>query len=149
MKTTALLPLAKISPHEKNRGVTSFLPLLLAFETLVGGGCCCLEPDASIAWQSHTQPYYVSASELAGTLTGPWVHNDCPTTISVAPDGRSLTIIDEFGHQNTGYIAGNRELIVPSSGIRGHVGYGALHITWSNGSIWARPSAPWYAAVFP
>jgi hypothetical protein len=150
MQTIASSPIPTNQPREENRDASLLLArLALACMAIVLGGCCCPQSDMRLTWQSGTQPYYVGTHGLALALIGPWVHNDCPTNISAAPDGRSLTLTDDSGHQAIGYMIGNRELLVPSLGIRGHVGYGALHITWSDGSVWARPSAPWYGAVFP
>ena len=136
--------------RKENRGARLFFAMLASVcVTIVAAGCCCPQPDMHLTWQSGTQPYYVSASGLALALVGPSVHNDCRTSISVGPDARSLIVTDDSGHENSGYIVANRELLIPSLGVKGHVGYGALHITWSDGSVWARPSAPWYGAVFP
>jgi hypothetical protein len=127
--------------------------LLLGYITLVGAGCECVNPGAVDAREAmNHQPYYsyyAGASDFAVGLSGPWVYNDCRTNISIAPDGRTLIITDESGQRSSGYVAGNRELIVPAQAIRGHIGYGALHITWSNGTVWTRPSSLWYAIIFP
>ena len=127
--------------------------LLLGSIILAGSGCCCVNPGAVDAWETmNHQPYnspYADASTFAAAPDGPWVYNDCRTNINIAPDGRTLLITDESGQRSSGYVAGNREIIVPAQAIRGHVGYGALHITWSNGTVWARPSRLWYGVIFP
>jgi hypothetical protein len=106
--------------------------LFLAYVTLAGAGCECVNPEAVNAWQPvDHQPYYsywAGGLDFAVGLSGRWVHNDCPTTISVAPDGRSLIITDEFGRRSSAYMTGNRELVIPYSGIRGHVGCTTRHV---------------------
>jgi hypothetical protein len=153
MQTTTPLHISEVRPP-KQRDITLFWAILfLSCVTLAGAGCDCVNPGAVDAWQSiGHQPYYsyyAGASNSAAALGGPWVYNDCPTNISISSDGRTLIITDESGQRSSGYIAGNREIIIPAQAIRGHVGYGALHITWSNGTVWTRPSSLWYAAIFP
>ena len=41
-----------------------------------------------------------SGGSAAG-LDGQWYHNGKPTRIFVAPDGRSITIVNEFGQRMT------------------------------------------------
>ena len=127
--------------------------LLLGSIILAGSGCCCVNPGAVDAWDSlgyHPYyAYYVGPSDLAVVLSGGWVYNDCFTSISVAPDGRTLIITDESGQRSSGYVAGNREIIVPVQAARGHVDCGAIHITWSNGKVWTRSSRSWYSPIIP
>ena len=153
MQTITSLHIFGVRPR-KERDVTLFWTiLLLGCVTLAAAGCDCVNPGAVDAWQSiGHQPYYsyyAGAPSLAAALDGPWVYNDCPTNISIAPDGRTLIITDQSGQRSSAYIATNREIIIPAHAIRGHVGYGALHITWSNGTVWTRPSSLWYAVIFP
>jgi hypothetical protein len=153
MQTITPLYISEVRPG-KERNVTLFLAiLLLGCVTFGGAGCQCVNPGAVDAWEAmNHQPYYsyyADRPDFAFAVSGPWAYNDCRTNISIAPDGRTLIITDESGQRNSGYVAGNREIIVPAQAIRGHIGYGALHITWSNGTVWARPSRLWYAVIFP
>jgi hypothetical protein len=61
------------------------------------------------------------SSGAAAGLNGQWYHDGKPTRILVSPDNRSITIINEHGQRNDGYAATNRELVIPSLGINGHV----------------------------
>src|SRR6266536_4477862 len=74
----------------------------------------------------------------AAGLDGQWYHNGKPTRILVAPDGRSITIINEFGQSNDGYANGPRNLVIPSLGISGEVNKKARRISWTNGTEWTR-----------
>jgi hypothetical protein len=74
----------------------------------------------------------------AAALDGQWYHNGKPTRILVAPDNRSITIINEFGQRNDGYAATNRDLVIPSLGISGHVNKTGQRISWINGTEWTR-----------
>ena len=57
----------------------------------------------------------------AAGLDGRWYHDGAPTRILVAPDGRSITIVNEFGKSSDGYAADPRNLAIPSLGITGKV----------------------------
>ena len=74
----------------------------------------------------------------AAGLDGQWYHNGKPTRILVAPDGRSITIINEFGQSNDGYANGPRNLVIPSLGISGEVNKKGRRISWTNGTEWTR-----------
>jgi hypothetical protein len=80
-----------------------------------------------------------SGGSAAG-LDGQWYHNGKPTRILVAPDNRSITIINELGQRNDGYAATNRDLVIPSLGISGHVNKNGRRISWTNGTEWTRES---------
>jgi len=74
----------------------------------------------------------------AAGLDGKWYHDGKPTRILVAPDGRSITIINEFGQSNDGYANGPRNLVIPSLGITGEVNKKGRRISWTNGTEWTR-----------
>ena len=74
----------------------------------------------------------------AAGLDGKWYHDGKPTRILVAPDGRSITIINEFGQSSDGYANGPRNLVIPSSGISGEVNKKGRRISWTNGTEWTR-----------
>jgi len=76
----------------------------------------------------------------AADLDGQWYHNGKPTRILVAPDGRSITITNEFGQSNDGYANGPRNLVIPSLGISGEVNKKRRRIRWTNGTEWTRES---------
>ena len=82
--------------------------------------------------------YYAAGPGFAIGLDGRWFHDGQPTRISVDADGRNLTIINEHGQRNFGYAASQDELVIPSLGIRGHVGRKQHRISWSNGTEWTR-----------
>ena len=81
------------------------------------------------------------SSGSAAGLDGQWYHDGKPTRILVAPDNRSITIINEFGQKNDGYAATNRDLVIPSLGISGQVNKNGRRITWTNGTEWRRESS--------
>ena len=74
----------------------------------------------------------------AADLDGRWYHDGKPTRILVAPDGRSITIVNELGQTNDGYANGPRNLIIPSLGISGEANKKGLRISWTNGTEWTR-----------
>jgi hypothetical protein len=74
----------------------------------------------------------------AAGLDGKWYHDGKPTRILVAPDGRSITIINEFGQSSDGYANGPRNLVIPSLGISGEVNKKGRRISWTNGTEWTR-----------
>jgi hypothetical protein len=78
-----------------------------------------------------------SGGSAAG-LDGKWYHDGKPTRILVAPDGRSVTIVNELGQSSDGYAADPRNLAIPSLGITGHVSKDAQRISWTNGTEWTR-----------
>src|SRR5260370_2834176 len=53
-----------------------------------------------------------SGGSAAG-LDGRWYHDGKPTRILVAPDGRSITIVNEFGQSSDGYANGPHTLVIP------------------------------------
>ena len=78
-----------------------------------------------------------SGGSAAG-LDGRWYHDGKPTRILVAPDGRSITIVNELGQSSDGYAADSRNLAIPSLGITGKVSKDGRRITWTNGTEWKR-----------
>jgi hypothetical protein len=76
----------------------------------------------------------------AADLDGRWYHDGKPTRILVAPDGRSITIINEFNQSSDGYANGPRNLVIPSLGISGEVNKKGRRIIWTNGTEWTRES---------
>jgi hypothetical protein len=79
-------------------------------------------------------------SGSAAGLDGQWYHDGKPTRILVAPDNRSITIVNENGQRNDGYSATNRDLVIPSLGISGRVSDNGRRISWTNGTEWTRRS---------
>lgn len=77
----------------------------------------------------------------AADLDGRWYHDGAPTRILVAPDGRSITIVNESGKSSDGYAADPRNLAIPSLGITGKVSKDGRRITWTNGTEWRRDSS--------
>src|ERR1700757_2417221 len=76
----------------------------------------------------------------AAGLDGQWYHDGKSTRILVAPDNRSITIVNEHGQRNDGYAATNRDLVIPSLGISGRVSDNGRRISWTNGTEWTRGS---------
>jgi hypothetical protein len=74
----------------------------------------------------------------AADLDGRWYHDGKPTRILVAPDGRSITIVNEFGQSSDGYANGPRNLVISSLGITGEVNKKGRRINWTNGTEWTR-----------
>jgi hypothetical protein len=81
-----------------------------------------------------------SGGSAAG-LDGRWYHDGAPTRILVAPDGRSITIVNEFGQSSDGYATDPRNLVVPSLSLKGRVSEDGRRITWTNGTEWRRESS--------
>jgi len=79
-----------------------------------------------------------SSGGAAAYLDGRWYHDGKPTRILVAPDGRSITIINELGQSSDGYANGPNHLIIPSLGITGVVNPKGRRISWTNGTEWTR-----------
>src|SRR2546421_5846321 len=61
-----------------------------------------------------------------------------PTRILVAPDGRSITIVNEVGQSSDGYANGPHNIVIPSLGITGEVNKKGRRISWTNGTQWTR-----------
>jgi hypothetical protein len=78
-----------------------------------------------------------SAGSAAG-LDGRWYHDGKPTRILVAPDGRSITIVNEVGQSSDGYANGPHNIVIPSLGITGEVNKKGRRISWTNGTEWTR-----------
>jgi len=104
------------------------------------------EPGRSAKWWLAICTFvFVSAAvarqpsgDSAAGLDGRWYHDGKPTRIFVAPDGRSITIVNEFGQRNDGYANGPRNLVIPSLGITGEVNKKGRRISWTNGTEWTR-----------
>jgi hypothetical protein len=120
--------------------------LLLVSFALVVGGCETLEssnPAEPVARPSFLssadigQPHNAGGPGFAVGLSGHWFHNDQPTSVSVEPDGRNLTRINEQGRRSSGY-ATDRDIVISSLGIQGHVSHGQRRISWTNGTEWTR-----------
>src|SRR5947199_5923063 len=79
--------------------------------------------------------------DSAADLDGRWYHDGAPTRILVAPDGRSITIVNEFGQRSNGYAADPQILVIPSLAITGRVSKDGRRITWTNGTEWRRESS--------
>jgi hypothetical protein len=82
-----------------------------------------------------------AGSGSAAGLDGQWYHNGKPTQILVAPDNRSITIINEQGQRSDGYASTNQDLIIPSLRISGRVSENRKRISWTNGTEWTRTGA--------
>src|SRR5258707_13958460 len=76
--------------------------------------------------------------DSAADLDGRWYHDGAPTRILVAPDGRSVTIVNEFGKSSDGYANGPHNIVIPSLGITGEVNKKGRRISWTNGTEWTR-----------
>lgn len=94
-----------------------------------------------ISWSNGTEWTREPTRDKSGfsspSLEGRWLHDGRPTSISMMPDGRNLTIVNELGQRSNGYIT-DREVVIPSSGVKGHVSQGGRRISWSNGTEWIR-----------
>src|SRR5207245_9132123 len=93
----------------------------------------------------NSPPVFHSASNLslgatdrgsAADLDGRWYHDGAPTRILVAPDGRSITIVNEFGKSSDGYAADPRNLAIRSFGITVKVSTDGRRISWTHGTEW-------------
>lgn len=80
------------------------------------------------------------SSGSAAGLDGQWYHDGRATRILVAPDNRSITIVNEHGQRSDGYAATNQDLVIPSLGISGRVSDNGRRINWTNGTEWLRQS---------
>src|SRR5256886_17611151 len=72
----------------------------------------------------------------AAGLDGKWYHDGKPTRILVAPDGRSITLVNEFGQSSDGYANALRNIVIPSLGITGEVNKNGRRISWTNSTEW-------------
>jgi hypothetical protein len=113
-------------------------PLLL-FMALALVGCEGLDSGSSgtsSPWPAAATGHSTSQTGFASGLSGQWYHDGKPTSISVAPDGRNLTIIDENGRRTSGVANSPYEL--QFGGLIGSVGHGGRRISWNNGTTWTR-----------
>jgi hypothetical protein len=154
MKTNLLHRLKTNAPAgEKRFELKSELTiLLLLFVALAGAGCETLDsgpPGAVVApsspWPAAAtgHPAYAGEPGFAAGLGGRWYHDDRPTSIDVAPDGRNVTVIDEVGRRTVGYATSPREFVIPSDRLQGHLSHDGRRISWTNGGEWTRqPQMP-------
>jgi hypothetical protein len=118
--------------------------LLLLFVALALAGCEGMEsgsPAAYSPWSAaptggSTSP--ASQTGFASGLSGRWYHDDRPTSIDVAPDGRSVTVIDEVGRRTDGYVTSPGEFLIPRDNLRGRLSHDGRRISWTNGGEWTR-----------
>jgi hypothetical protein len=121
--------------------------LLLISFALAVAGCETLESSYAgepaarppgLAPMDMGQPAYTGGPGFAVGLGGRWYHDGNATSITVAPDGRNLTIINEQGQRSDGYATSPRDLEIPSLRIQGHVSHSGRRISWTNGTEWTR-----------
>ena len=118
--------------------------LLLLFVALALAGCEGMEsgsPAAYSPWPAaptgrSTSP--ASQTGFASGLSGRWYHDDRPTSIDVAPDGRNVTVIDEVGRRTDGYVTSPGEFYIPRDNLRGRLSHDGRRISWSKGGEWTR-----------
>src|SRR6266496_4488174 len=120
--------------------------LVVITSALAVAGCETMEsgaPGAVVApsspWPAATTGHPASPASQTGFasgLSGQWYHDGKPTSISVDPDGRNLTIIDENGHRTSGVANSPYEL--DFRGLKRSVGHGGRRISWNNGTTWTR-----------
>ncbi|PYI74622.1 MAG: hypothetical protein DMF01_09870 [Verrucomicrobia bacterium] len=149
MSITTKEYLKRTTNHPRAKGAAAISVFLIA-ATLAG---CAGQFNASTLTAQarvNSPPAFLSASNLslgatdrgsAAGLDGRWYHDGAPTRILVAPDGRSITIVNEFGKSSDGYAADPRNLAIPSLGITGKVSKDGRRITWTNGTEWRRDSS--------
>src|SRR5438445_3898605 len=148
MSITTKKYLKRTTNHGRAKGAAAISVFLIA-ATL---GCAGQFNASTSTGQTrvNSPPAFLSATNLslgatdrgsAAGLDGRWYHDGAPTSILVAPDGRSITIVNEFGQSSDGYAAGPRNLAIPSLGITGKVSKDGRRISWTNGREWKRDSA--------
>lgn len=136
---------SNVRTGETRIAAKSNLPILpLLFVALALAGCEGMESGFSGAaspWPAaatgHSTPP-TSQTGFASALSGRWYHDDRPTSIDVAPDGRNLTVIDEVGRRTVGYATSPREFEIPQDRLRGHLSHDGRRIEWTNGGTWTR-----------
>jgi hypothetical protein len=123
----------------------SNLPILpLLFVALALAGCEGMEsgsPAAYSPWPAAPTGHSASPGTQTGFasgLSGRWYHDDRPTSIDVAPDGRNLTVIDEVGRRTDGYATSPGEFYIPRDNLRGRLSHDGRRISWSNNGEWTR-----------
>jgi hypothetical protein len=118
--------------------------LLLLFVALALAGCEGMEsgsPAAYSPWPAAPTGHSASPGTQTGFasgLSGRWYHDDRPTSIDVAPDGRNLTVIDEVGRRTDGYATSPGEFYIPRDNLRGRLSHDGRRISWTNGGEWTR-----------
>src|SRR5438445_5930296 len=148
MSITTKKYLKRTTNHGRAKGAAAISVFLIA-ATL---GCAGQFNASTSTGQTrvHSPPPFLSDNKLslgasdrgsAAGLDGRWYHDGAPTRILVAPDGRSITIVNEFGKSSDGYAADPRNLAIPSLGITGKVSKDGRRITWTNGTEWRRDSS--------
>ena len=148
MSITTKEYLKRTTNHGRAKGAAAISVFLIA-ATL---GCAGQFNASTSTGQTrvNSPPAFLSATNLslgatdrgsAAGLDGRWYHDGAPTRILVAPDGRSITIVNEFGKSSDGYAADPRNLAIPSLGITGKVSKDGRRISWTNGTEWKRESS--------
>ena len=118
--------------------------LLLLFVALALAGCEGMESGSSGAaspWPAAPTGHSASLGTQTGFasgLSGRWYHDDRPTSIDVAHDGRNLTVIDEVGRRTDGYATSPGEFYIPRDNLRGRLSHDGRRISWSNNGEWTR-----------
>src|SRR5437870_3140505 len=148
MSITTKKYLKRTTNHGRAKGAAAISVFLIA-ATL---GCAGQFNASTSTGQTrvNSRPAILSATHLslgatdrgsAAGLDGRWYHDGAPTRILVAPDGRSITIVNELGQSSDGYAADPRNLAIPSLGITGKVSKDGQRINWTNGTEWKRESS--------
>ena len=149
MNNTPKEYLKRATNHARAKGAAATSAFLVG-ATLAG---CAGQFNASTSTAQacvNSPPVFNSGTNLslgatygdsAADLDGRWYHDGAPTRILVAPDGRSITIVNELGQSSDGYAADPRNLAIPSLGITGKVSKDGRRISWTNGTEWKRESS--------
>src|SRR5205807_7284367 len=109
MSITTKKYLKRTTNHGRAKGAAAISVFLIA-ATL---GCAGQFNASTSTGQTrvNSPPAFLSATNLslgatdrgsAAGLDGRWYHDGAPTRILVAPDGRSITIVNEFGKSSDG-----------------------------------------------
>jgi hypothetical protein len=149
MSSTTKQYLKRTTNHARAKGAAAISVFLIGAPLAT----CAGQFNAStstIQARINSPPAFHSATDLslgatdrgsAADLDGRWYHDGAPTRILVAPDGRSITIVNESGQSSDGYAADSRNLAIPSLGITGKVSKDGRRIIWTNGTEWKRESS--------
>lgn len=136
---------SNVRTGETRIAAKSNLPILpLLFVALALAGCEGMEsgsPAAYSPWPAAPTGHSASPGTQTGFasgLSGRWYHDDRPTSIDVAPDGRNLTVIDEVGRRTDGYATSPGEFYIPRDNLRGRLSHDGRRISWSNNGEWTR-----------
>lgn len=122
--------------------------LVVITSVLAVAGCETMESGSSGAGGAPSSSWPAAATDHSGShageggfasgLSGQWYHDGKPTSITVDPGGRNLTIIDENGRRTSGVANSPYELEFPMARLKGSVGHGGRRISWNNGTTWTR-----------